>query len=80
MLHSVLLPLIVIIIIIIIIITIIIIIIVIIITVVAVLEKEISDVIHCKIQNIFLTTPSPSGSFTSSVWRSFQISLRKQRL
>ena len=24
--------------------------------------------------------PSPSGSFTSYVWRSFQISLRKQRL
>ena len=46
----------------------------------AVLEKEISDVIHCKIQNIFLTTPSPSGLFTSYVWRSFQISLRKQRL
>ena len=47
--------------------------------VVAVLEKEISDVIHCKIQNIFLTTPSPSGSFTSYVWHSFQISLRKQK-
>ena len=27
------------------------------IVVIAVLEKEISDAIHCKIQNIFLTTP-----------------------
>ena len=32
--------------------------IIIILIVVAGLEKEISDVIHCKIQNIFLTTPS----------------------